>query len=461
MTPAPNPEQATCSNIPGMPPAAPPPPPPPSEGGPSRAAKFDQNKLEVIYTDNSPPKVDSNSPPKNDLLPDQEIKHEEEDHRAAAPPPPNTTALPKGPDTTTNLAKQQYDAFCQVKDLTKKATAALQQATYQSASIEIQTVLSMVQTRKDNITINDLDTLHKTFDTFMSSHPVLSKGYIEAKNAQIAAMVQLQSAPLPVPPPPLPPPRPLAEELEALLPPYSSQEQLLIDGLNLPFPQSLGDPPSIYLPRGADGGAAAVGGGTAAVGRLDLMQDVAAAYRYHNTQSSQTDTAEDLYINTLRNHLLDKANIDSAAVQVLQQLSTLTGDGGGGGGGAGASRGSGSGGRASRSNRAGGGSDPAAVFAEKSRLNKFRRGASHEDLAGSALISLGGGLTSQRDKEMEMFDQERPSRYGKRKNRGSDEVLDNRRSRSAPPYPSESNNTSSDHDGDQDVNYEYPKRRAK
>jgi hypothetical protein len=325
---------------------------------PPRSPKFDQNKLEFIYDDDSPPKVDSNSPP------DQATKANDA-KTVTVPPPPAaaTTSLPTAPvpgrnapidknNNNTDLFQHQHFNFPLAQEL-------IQQGTYAAASEEIKALLSTVR-QKDNITVEDFDNVHRTFDAFMSSHPLYSKTFIAAKKAQQQAMAhlpELANAP--------------GGGLEALLPAPPSarveQEPLLIHGLNLPFPartdptappppplavgggsdglggapigrsdlmQDIAADPTAPPPLAAGGGGDSNGLGGALIGRNDLMQDVAAAYRRnHRSQSSQTkDTEEEAYINTLRNHLLDKANIDSAAVEVLQHLSTGGVSGGGSGG---------------------------------------------------------------------------------------------------------------------------------
>jgi hypothetical protein len=345
--------------------------------GGSTAPKYDQNKLAVVYTNNS------DTPSQDDPLPSTE-RLPNDDSRAAEAPPlalpvplpaPTPTANPLAPDNNASgpvddnadFLKQQYATFCQAQELKQQATA-LKHPTYQSAASQIQTLLSTLRTRKDSISIDDLDMVHESFDFFMSSHPVLSKGFIEAKMAQQAAMLQMQGL---MGAAAMPAGGRVASPTQ--IPPI--ERKSLINNVNLDnYPYtSLLDPSNPYL----QGGTAPNGGG-GVVGRLDLLQDVAAAYRYHMMQSSQTNSAGDLYINALRNYLLDKANIDSSAVEALQQLSA---DRCGGWGSANSGGRNGRGGKRSR--------DADDDFSDKLRQNPRRRVPSCKDLARSALLSLG------------------------------------------------------------------------
>lgn len=53
-----------------------------------------------------------------------------------------------------------------------------QKATYRAATQDILAVLSSCTQRKDALTIDDMDVVHKQFGAFMRSHPTLSEGYI-------------------------------------------------------------------------------------------------------------------------------------------------------------------------------------------------------------------------------------------------------------------------------------------
>ncbi|KAG7671112.1 hypothetical protein Ndes2437B_g04760 [Nannochloris sp. 'desiccata'] len=354
--------------------------------GGSTSPKFDQNKLAVVYANNS------DTPTQEDPLPSTERILQGDSPAAAGPPRPPPAPAPAptvwptnplAPDdnagapvhNNTDFSREQYATYCLAQELKEQARAALQHATYQSAAIQIQTSLSMIRTRKDNISIDDFDTVHRLFDQFMSSHPVLSKGFNEAKMAQQAAMLKIQGQMAAMP-------GGSRVARSPRLPPIEQQSVINNHNLdNLPH-LSLMDPSNLYQ------GMTASAGGGATVGSLDLLQDVAAAYRYHMTQASQTGSVGDLYINTLRNHLLDKADIDSSAVEILQQLSV------GGGLGGGAS----SGGRGGRNGDGGADAAAGAAFSNKLRQNSRRRTPSCEDLAGSALISLGGGSRQGKDK---------------------------------------------------------------
>jgi len=352
-------------------------------------ADLPQTKLAAVYTNNL------DAPSQDDPLPSTEQIPIEDSSAAAAPtlalptsraPPTTWPTNPLAPDNNasapkddnTSDSKQQNTALCGSQELKEQDTAALKHAAYQSAAIEIQTLLATLQTRRDSISEDDLNTVHRSFDSFMSLHPVLSKGYIEARKAEQAAICQMQG---PMGAAAVPPSVDGRGALPTQMPP--NEQQTLTNGsLENLLHTSLLDPNNLCLQ-----GATALASNGGVVGSLDLLQDVAAAYRYQMMQSPETDSAGNLCINKLRNHLLDKANIDSSAVEVLQQLSA-----GGGGGGSASTR--------SRGGRSEKVTDVADVFADKVRQKPRRRAPapSCEDLAGSALISLGGGNQQEKDK---------------------------------------------------------------
>jgi hypothetical protein len=77
--------------------------------------------------------------------------------------------------------------------------AVQKEAIFKAATLEIQSVLRSCTDRKDNITIDDMDLVHKKFGYFMRSHPTLSECYIMLTGGTTEASPAVSLPPLLLP----------------------------------------------------------------------------------------------------------------------------------------------------------------------------------------------------------------------------------------------------------------------